>query len=227
MFVEISCSPSYSIAYLYLSQDETVLVESGSMAYMSGGIEVSIGMGSGGVVGAASRKLLGAESFFMGAYRSNINGSWVAVAPKFPGDIAHEALSGESLLIESGALLAVSESLKVDVKFSGLSNIVLREGASMLRVSGAGDLLLGAYGGLQRFELGVGEHLIVDTGHLVGYSEGMSVKVGPLSSVNTSVVVGEGLVGVLEGPGVVYTQTRSEQSMRSWLIPERQQNTGK
>ena len=66
MFVDISCSPSYSIAYLYLSQNETVLVESGSMAYMSGGIEVSIGIGSGGVVGAASRKLLGAESFFMG-----------------------------------------------------------------------------------------------------------------------------------------------------------------
>ena len=129
----------------------------------------------------------------MGAYRSNINGSWVAVA-LFPGDIAHEALSGESLLIESGALLAVSESLKVDVKFSGLSNIVLREGASMLRVSGAGDLLLGAYGGLQRFELGVGEHLIVDTGHLVGTRRRVSrsalsaLSLHPLSSVKASLV---------------------------------------
>ena len=135
-------------------------------------------------------------------------------------------MTGESLLIESGALLAVSKASKWTSN-SPAHNIVLREGASMLRVSGVGDLLLGAYGGLQRFELGVGEHLIVDTGHLVGYSEGMNVKVGPLSSVTTSVVVGEGLVGVLEGPGVVYTQTRSEQSMRSWLLPERQQNTGK
>jgi uncharacterized protein (TIGR00266 family) len=224
MYVDIGCSPSYSIAYIYLSSGETVLVESGAMAYMSGGIEVSIGIGSGGVIGAASRKMLGGESFFMGAYTSNVDGAWVAVAPKFPGDIAHETMNHDSLVVESGALLAVSKSLDVDVKFSGVSNILLREGATLLRVTGSGDLLLGAYGGLQRFELGAGEHLIVDTGHLVGYSADMKVKVGPLSSVTTSVVVGEGLVGFLQGPGVVYTQTRSEQSMKSWLFPDRGQN---
>lgn len=225
MQVDISCAPSYSIAYCYLSQGEKVLVESGAMAYMSAGIGVSVGIGSGGVVGAAARKIAGGESFFMGAYTANIDGCWVAVAPKYPGDIAHEKLTGQGLLIESGALLAVSEGVNVDVKWAGLGNIVLREGATLLHIDGQGDLLLGSYGGLQRFVLGAGEHLIVDTGHLVGYSDTMKPKVGPLSSVTTSVIVGEGLVGVLEGPGVVYTQTRSEQSIRSWLLPDKSQNT--
>ena len=224
MDIDIKCSPSYSIAFCYLGAGESVLVESGGMAYMSAGVTVSAGLGSGGVAGAASRKLLGGEAFFMGKYTSNVDGAWVAAAPPFPGDIAAQHLTGSPLLIESGSLLAVSETVDVDVTFSGVSTMLLREGATMLRCAGHGDLLVCSYGGLQRFELAAGEHLIVDTGHLVGFSEGMQTRAGALSSLATSAIVGEGIVGVIEGPGVVLTQTRSEQGMSEWLMPKRSQN---
>lgn len=226
MHIDIACSPSYSVAYCYLNHKESVLVESGGMAYMSAGIAVSAGV-SGSLASAVGRKLIGGESFFMGRYTANVDGAWVACAPQFPGDIAVEHLSGgDDLLIETGSLLAASEGIDIDVKFSGVSAMVLREGAAMLRCSGAGDLVLSSYGGIQRFVLSPGESLIVDTGHLVGFSAGMKNKAGPLTALATSAIVGEGFVAAFEGPGIVLTQTRSEQGMKQWLFPTRQQNSG-
>lgn len=224
MEVQIACSPSYSLAYCYLTQGERLLVESGAMAFMSAGLSVSAGTGPGSMLGAATRKLVGGETFFMGAYEAQIDGAWVAVAPAFPGDIAMETLNNQGLLIEAGALLALSDGIGVDVKFSGAAAVVLREGATMLRCAGTGQLLVGAYGGIQRFQLAEGEQLIVDTGHLVGFSEHMRPQIGTLSSVATSAIIGEGLVGVLEGPGIVLTQSRSEQGLQNWLLPEKSQN---
>jgi uncharacterized protein (TIGR00266 family) len=225
MEIKLTCAPSYTLAYCFLAAGESVLVESGAMAAMSGGVSVGVGVGSGGVAKAAVRKVLGGESFFMGRYSADVHGAWVAVAPRYPGDIAHERIDGGGLVIESGSLLAVSESVNVDVKWAGLRAIVLREGATMLRCTGSGDLLVGSYGGIQRFQLADREQLIVDTGHLVGFSETVSLKVGALSSLTTSAVVGEGLVALMEGPGTVLLQTRAEQGLRNWIMPERSQNT--
>jgi uncharacterized protein (TIGR00266 family) len=225
MEIKLTCAPSYTMAYCFLAADESVLVESGAMAAMSGGVRTGIGIGSGGVAKAAMRKVLGGESFFMGRYTADVHGAWVAVAPRYPGDVAHELLQGDALLVESGALLAVSESVNVDVKWAGVRSIVLREGATLLRCSGMGDLLIGSYGGIQRFTLAEREQLIVDTGHLVGFSDTIKPRVGALSSLTTSAIVGEGLVALLEGPGTVLLQTRAEQGLKNWLMPERSQNT--
>lgn len=227
MEVKLTCSPSYTMAYCYLTAGESVLVEQGAMAAMSGGMKVSAGIGPGGMVKAAMRKTLGGEGFFMGRYTAEIHGAWVGVASRYPGDMAVEQFSGNGLVIEQGALVAVSQHMDVDVKMAGLRNMVMQEGITMLRLSGNGSAVIGSYGGLQRFELGEGEQLIVDTGHLVGFSDTMRMRVGPLSSVTTSVVTGEGLVSVLEGPGIVLMQTRAEQNLRSWLFPDKAQNTGK
>lgn len=212
------------MAYIYLAADESVLVEPDGMATMSAGVRVDPGVGPGGIVKAAMRKSLGSESFFMGRYTAEVDGAWVGVAPKYPGDMSAEDLVDESILIEAGALVAVGGDLAIDVKWAGLKSIALREGATMLRVSGSGMLLVGSYGGIQRFTLAEGESLVVDTGHLVGFTDSMGFKVGPLSSATTSVLVGEGLVGVLTGPGTVLVQTRAEQSLKDWLFPEKSQN---
>ena len=97
----------------------------------------------------------------------------------------------------------------------------------MIRVAGSGPTLIGAYGGLQRFVLHPGERLVVDTGHLVAWSEKLQLRIGPLGGAVTAVTVGEGLVGQFTAvgePGVVWAQTRSEQQLRSWMFPDRRQN---
>jgi uncharacterized protein (TIGR00266 family) len=224
MRVNITCSPSYSMAYCFLDADESVLVESGAMAVMSAGVRVSAGVGPGGVVKATMRRALGGEGFFMGRYTADVQDAWVGVAPRYPGDVAVEELHGPGLLVEQGAMLAVTDGVDVDVRWAGMRSIVLREGATLLHCDGTGTLLVGSYGGIQRFELAPGEQLIVDTGHLVAFSDTMKIRVGPLSSVATSAIVGEGLVAVFEGPGLILVQTRAEQALANWLFPDKRQN---
>lgn len=225
MRVDIQCSPAYALAYCYLESGQTVRAEAGAMAAMSAGIVVRADAGPGGVAKGLLRKTLGGESFFMSRFTSQVHGAWVAVAPKYPGDIAALDITPErGMVAERGAMLAIEDGLNVDVKFAGLGNILMREGATMQRIHGLGKLLLCTYGGMQRFDLGAGESIVVDTGHLVAYSERMRVSVGPLSGLVTAKLSGEGLVAQIEGPGTVLVQTRAEQSLHSWLMPEKSQN---
>lgn len=226
--VNLTCAPSYTIAYCTLAYGESVLVERGGMAAMSAGLEVSAGLGSGGVAKAAMRKAFGGESFFMGRYKAAVHGAWVAVAPPYPGDIMVLDLHGhgDGMRLESGALLAASEDVDINVKYAGLGSIVLREGATMLHVGGHGKVLVSSYGGIQQFNLREGESIVLDTGHLVGFSDTVRMQVGPLSGITTSAITGEGLVAHLTGPGLVLMQTRAEQGIVDWLMPRRAQNTG-
>jgi uncharacterized protein (TIGR00266 family) len=224
MDVDIQCAPAYAVAYCILSAGESVLVERGAMIAMSGNINATAGI-SGSVGRALMRKAVGGESFFMGRYTAAVAGSWVAVASGRPGDIARISLGPtcRAVLVESGGLLAAGPGVDVDVRWAGVRNIMLREGAVLLRAQGDGDLLVGAFGGIQRFDLGPADTIIIDTGHVVGFTEGMALRVGPLTGVVTAGVTGEGLVGQFTGPGTVWLQTRSDGAFRSWLWPERGQ----
>lgn len=222
MQVNIQCAPSYALAYCYLEAGEGMRAESGAMAVMSAGISVKVDAGPGGVAKGLIRKTLAQESFFMVRYIAQIHGAWVAVAPKYPGDIAVvDVNSDRGMLVQAGSVLAMSDGLSDDVRFAGVGNIALREGATMQHIHGTGKLLMSTYGGMQRFELAQGEQMVVDTGHLVAYSAGMKTKVGPLASLMTAKLSGEGLVAMIEGPGLVYIQTRAEEALQGWLVPDR------
>lgn len=226
MRVDIACQPSYSLAYVHLDGGESVLCESGAMVAMSAGMRVAVST-AGGVTGAVLRKVAGQETFFMARFEAMVHGAWVALAPKFPGDIADvEVTDQHPLLVQTGSLLAHPDTVKTDVKFGGVGTVLQREGLTVLLARGAGKVLICSYGGLQRFDLGEGERLIVDTGHLVAWSANMGLKIGPLSGVVEAAFSGEGLVAELTGPGMVFLQTRAERALRSWLLPPREQNAG-
>lgn len=223
MHIDFAAQPAYTVAYLRLSVGEEIEVEPGAMVAMSSGVEV-VGTTGGGVAKAAMRRVLGDEKFFMAKYRALVEGAWVALAPRFPGDvIAAPVSAGTDLMIQTGSFLAASSGVTTDIRYGGVGSVLQREGVTLLQASGEGQILICAYGGIQRFDLGA-ESLIVDTGHLVGFTAGMGMRIGPLSGIVTSALTGEGIVAELTGPGSVYIQTRSEQTLRSWLFPEREQN---
>jgi uncharacterized protein (TIGR00266 family) len=238
MRVHLAHQPSYAMAYCILDRGESLLVERDGMSQMSAGLEVGSGFGPGGVAKAAMRKGLGSESFILGRYTAQMQDAWVAVAPKFPGDIAvidFSRLGGRGVVCEQGAFLAANgpcgrvSGVEIDVRFSGVKGMLLREGATMLRLHGQGIALICSYGGIEAIALGPGETRFVDSGHLVGFTDDVSVRVGPLGGVAQSVMTGEGLVAQITGPagggGVIWTQTRSEQSLKGWLFPTKAQNS--
>lgn len=221
MEVSLACSPAYSMAYVHLEAEESVFAEKGAMVALSAGVEVSAHM-DGGVVRSAVRRAMAGESFFFSRYRSQVHRGWVALAPRFPGDISPVELGMMGpLLIQSGSLLGYAESIDVVTRVGSFQQVVMREGATVMRAEGVGTLLLCAYGGIQRFDVLPGQQMVVDTGHLVAWSASLGMKVGPLSGVVTSALTGEGLVCAFTGPGAVFVQTRAEQQLESWLFPDR------
>lgn len=225
MQVHLVCRPAYAAAYCHLAYDEAILVEREGMVAMDSNFDVSAGVGKGGVVTAAMRKAFGGESFFMGRYRATVDGAWVLLAPAYPGDVeAVDIVPGRSLLVQSGCLLAAGPGLDIDVRYAGMSNVLIREGATILKLHGSGTALVSAYGGIQKLTLEDGQAIIVDTGHIVAYSDTVTLRTGALAGPATTQLIGEGLVCQVSGPGDIFLQTRAERAHRNWFVPGRGQN---
>lgn len=223
MQIKISSAPSYAVAYITLSAGESIECETDAMVAMSMGIEITSGT-AGTLMNATIRKYAAGETFFRTRYRSTIEGGWVALASKYPGDVSIVKIDGNELLVQSGSVLASSHQVLVESRFSGISTMIQKEGFVVSKVTGFGELLICAYGGIEKIELGPNQNLIVDTGHLVAWSTTLGMKIGPLDSAIKSATTGEGLVALLTGPGELYIQTRSERGIRQWLFPKRNAN---
>lgn len=224
MRIDLTGGPAYTIAYVILDHDERVHCEPGSMVAMSGGVSGTANV-PGGVVRGALRHALGTEAFFSATYHAYVHGAWVALAPRYPGDVAVlEVAPGQELAITSGALLGHAGTVDVTTGWAGLRSVVLKEGATVLSATGHGPVLVCSYGALNCVTLRDGETLIVDTGHIAAWDRSMGLRIGPLGGVVESKFTGEGMVGQFTGPGRVWIQTRAEQQLRSWLLPQRDSN---
>lgn len=224
MDIQISHDPSYAMATAVLEAGEHVIAEAGAMVMMSDGVKVSAST-QGSVTRAIGRKFLSQESFFQVKYTGLANGAWVALSPALPGDLHVVDLPAAGLTIQSGSYLASSSDVDLRTDFGGLARIVGKEGAFILNASGRGHVVLSAYGGIQRIDLLAGQRLVVDTGHYVASAADMPYEIGLLEGVVTSALSGEGLVASLTGPGPVFVQTRSPVELRSFMYPDRPQNS--
>ena len=90
----------------------------------------------------------------------------------------------------------------------------------MLRVKGTGTLLVSSYGAIHPVTLAAGEKYVVDTGHLVAFTESIGFRVRTIGGVKSTMFSGEGLVVDLTGPGRVLLQSRSTDQFLAWLIPQ-------
>ena len=218
MEVNVQHRPSYALAVAQLDPNEPIQVEAGSMVGMSAGVAVET-KARGGLLKSLARSMLGGESFFINTYRASSRGARVLLAPALPGDIVVRQLEQETLLVQSGSYVASSEGVDVSTGWGGAKTFFAREGLILLRISGAGTLVLSSYGAIEEMELAEGETFTVDTGHLVAFSDRLGFDVRRVGGLKSTLFSGEGLVVNLSGPGRFWMQTRSEDAFLTWLIP--------
>ena len=219
MRTEISFSPAYAMATVHLDVGESINAEAGAMMAMSPGIEM-ITSTQGGVLRGLKRSMLGGESFFMNEFKATANGAHVVVAPALPGDIITWPLTGNTVYLQSGSFLAAPRGIEIDSKWGGAKTFFSREGLFMLKCSGVGELVVSSYGAIHAIELGAGQTYTVDTGHMVGWDEGVTYEVVKAGNWKSTLLGGEGLVVRLTGPGRAYIQSRSPESFVAWLTPK-------
>jgi uncharacterized protein (TIGR00266 family) len=219
MRTEISFSPSFAMATIHLDMGESVKSEAGAMLAMSPSIEISTST-QGGMLKGLRRSVLGGESFFMNTFSATGPDAHVIVAPALPGDIITWPLTGNTVYLQSGSYLASPGTIDIDSKWGGAKTFFSKEGLFMLKCQGTGDLIVSSYGAVHAVDLAAGESYTVDTGHMVGWEEGVSYDVKKVGNWKSTMLSGEGLIVELTGPGRVYVQTRSPNSLIDWIIPK-------
>jgi len=213
MQFKIDYKPAHTLATATLSEGETLRAEASAMVSMSSNIQVKTEFGGGkkkgGLFKGLKRAVLGGESFFTNTFCTNSGGGEVSLAPNLCGDmVVHELDGAQELFIQGSSYVASDDRVDVDSKFQGMKGLFSGESLFFLKASGAGPVLINAFGAIDTIDLD-GE-VIVDTGHLVAYSSGIEYTVSKASKgLIASFLSGEGLVLKMSGKGRIYIQTRN------------------
>ena len=216
MNTEIRHNPGFAIVRCSLAGGEQLRAESGAMAMTSAGVEVEAKV-QGGLMKGLKSSVLGGESLFMTTLTAPQQGGWVDVAANLPGDAVVLPV-GEELFLTRGAYLASEASVEIDTKWGGFKNIGGGEGGFLIRATGGGDVVVSCYGAIDRIELGAGEQVVVDSGHLVAFEPSIEYKTRKASSgLMNTLKSGEGFVMEFTGPGAIHTQTRNPDFLVTWL----------
>jgi uncharacterized protein (TIGR00266 family) len=211
----VEAAPDFAYLTVKLNAGDTVKVEASAMATMTPNLKMSTK-----ARGGLSRLLTG-ESIFINEFTAEHGPGQIEIAPAAPGDLTHFYLDQESIYLQSSAFLASSTGVNVDSNFQGMRGFFSGEGLFLARCHGIGDLWFNTYGGLIKREVD-GEY-IVDTGHMVAFTEGLDYKVESIGGLKSFFLSGEGLVCRFSGRGTVWIQTRNLSPFLGWLRPFRPQ----
>jgi uncharacterized protein (TIGR00266 family) len=219
MQVQLRHQPSFSVARCLLAPGEPVRVEAGAMLATSWGVAIQAAM-QGGLLKGLRRSVLGGESLYVTTYTAPEGGGWVDVAAHLPGDIAVIAVTEERpFYVTRGSWIANSHGVEIETQWGGMQSLFGGEGGFVLQAHGAGELVLGCYGALDTIDLGPGQGVTIDTGHVVAYDAGVQTRLRRAVEGRgiQSMKSGEGMVFDFGGPGRVMIQSRNPQGLIGWL----------
>lgn len=208
------------IVEVELDPGETVIAEAGAMNYVEDDIEFDVKLGDGsdpdaGIMGnlmrAAGRKLTG-ESIFMTHFTNRGRQKRrVAFAGPTPGKIIALDLSkvGGSLICQKDSFLCAALGTSVSIEFTRRlgAGFFGGEGFILQRLTGDGLAFIHAGGTVVKRRLD-GNSLRVDTGCIVGFTDGITYDIERAGSLKSMFFGGEGIfLATLRGRGTVLLQS--------------------
>jgi len=205
----IDSKPEYSFLTVKIPASETLKVEASAMASMDTNLIMKTKFKGG------FKRLLAKESIFLNEFSAEGGFGTISIAPGPSGDIAHHHVNGDNFYLTSGAYLASTMGVQLDTKWQGVAKgFFSGESFFLMKCSGVGDVWFNTYGAI--FEVDVSGNYIVDTGHIVAFTEGLDYRISKLGGYKSLFFSGEGFVCRFQGEGKVWIQTKSPHSFVSW-----------
>lgn len=190
---------------------ESMYTQSGGMAWMSDGVEMTTNT-KGGLMKGLGRKLAG-ESMFMATYKAQKAGSSIAFAATAAGKImALDVSANGGMICQKGAFLCAEEGVSLDITFSKKFSAGMfgGEGFILQDIKGSGIAFLEIDGDMVEKQLAPGEVIKVDTGNVVGFERSVGYEIETVKGLGNILFGGEGLfLTKLIGPGRVILQTQN------------------
>lgn len=209
---DVLYSPDNTVIKFTLKNGESVRGESDAMVSMSNGMNFTTSFGAGkktgGIFKNIMRSFLTGESFFTNVFTATDDNQEVLFAPRLEGDIEYADLTAVPLVIQAGSYLASHPGVVLNTKWQGMKSFFSGESMFFMEASGTGFVVLSAFGGIQT--VSVKDKYLIDTGHIVAFTAGLSyqvVKAG--SGWVSSFLSGEGMLCEFSGQGTVYMQSRN------------------
>jgi uncharacterized protein (TIGR00266 family) len=213
----VDCSPDFALLSVQIPGGQMLKVEASAMAAMDTNIRMKARM-KGGL-----GRLLTGESLFINEFTAEGGQGEIKVAPGAPGDLDHVHLNGDTIFLQNSAYVASTPNVSLETKWQGfMKGFFSGESFFLIRCSGQGDLWFNTFGGM--FKIDVNGEYVVDTGHLVAFTEGLEYQVSSVGGYKSLFFSGEGLVCRFRGQGTLWIQTRRIPALAAWVYryrPER------
>ena len=217
--MDFSIEGDYPILRCKLNRGETIKTSAGAMSWMTDDFDVELE--SGGLRKGISRMFSG-ESMFMSYYKARSDNQEISFASSLPGSIRHIEMTGQTLIGQKTAYLASDESVDLKTIFTKRfsAGLIGGEGFILQEFSGRGNLFLEADGSLTEYNLGRGETMLVDQGHVFLFEESVSYDIQTIKGVKNVLFGGEGMFLVkLTGPGKIILQSMPIANLAAKIIP--------
>jgi len=217
MNITISADNTFASVHVELQPGETFQSESSAMYFATSNVNIDVStysksgkQGKSGGIMKGVKRLFAGESFFLSKYSIlDDQPGMLGIAPEYQGAIEKIELDGQTeWYCTGGSFLAATSDVALDTRFQGIKGFFTGESISFLKLGGHGTVLIEAYGQIERHE--VQDEFIVDTGHVVAYSEGLEYSATKVAGGwFKSWLAGEGIVLRFRGTGYVYTQSHN------------------
>lgn len=209
------------VVEIELNQDESVICESGAMAWMSPNVEMKTTTNGG--IGKMFGRMFSGDTLMQNKYTALNSRGVISFASCFPGNIkAFEISAGNEMILQKSAFLASETGVELSAYLSkkASSGFFGGEGFILQKVTGNGLVFVEIDGCLVEKELAADEEILISTGHLAAMSATCKAEVRSVGGVKNMVLGGEGIFNsVVKGPGKVYLQTLTIENMAGRLIP--------
>ncbi|MBQ1741132.1 MAG: TIGR00266 family protein [Erysipelotrichaceae bacterium] len=220
MFYEI-IGGSFPAVNVVLNEGETVITQSGAMAWCDENIEMSTNA-EGGLLKSLGRMFSGASLMFV-RHTAKQDDSKITFSASFPGTIKEfEVDSEHEYFAQKSAFLVAEEGVNIDASVNKhfWSGLFGGEGFILQKFTGEGTLLAEIDGSVVEVDLKEGEMIKVETGHVALFEASCTYDVESVSGFKNMFFGGQGLfLTTLRGPGKVWLQTLTASDMASKLVP--------
>lgn len=214
----IEHAPVYASLRVDMERGEAFRAEPGAMLSMSPSIELETTTSGKGLFGTI-KAAVGGESIFASIFTALHGPGELFLAPSAPGDIIRIDLQNQMILAYGGAYLAGDASLELGARGS-LKAMIGGSDLFLTTISGTGPVFLNGFGAIYTKTLGPGEPYIVDSGHVVAFTDGIQYSIKKAArGLFSTVASGEGLVCMFSGPGTIWMQTRNVRGFAQVLAP--------
>lgn len=204
-----------------LEEGERMITERGSMAWMSPNMKMETS--SNGGIGKVFGRMFSGEGLFQNNYTAMGGPGLISFASSFPGSVkAFEIRPGQELVLQKSGFLAAEAGVELSIHFHKKigSGLFRGEGFILQRLSGNGIAFAEFDGHVVEYELGAGQQIVIDSGHLAAMTSSCQMDIQMVSGVKNMLFGGEGLFNtVITGPGHVWLQTMPISNVAGALLP--------